>query len=243
RIVHITKTWFNLARKQTYIFTDGDDDELNRTTDGHLINTHCGAGNGREHLGCKMGTEYEAYLASGKKWWCRFDDDNYVNPPRLLELIKRFNWTKDVYIGKLSVPGFSTSYHGKQYNYRFAHGGAGCCISRPLAWKMKPWCGREAIVKTQMEASMNDDCALGFIITALLGVDITLTDLFHSHHENLAVLDPNTFPKQVSLCWSNDNKVDLKNLKTKSKVFDIKEDPSRFYSVHCLAYPKTDFCK
>uniref|UniRef100_H2Z801 Fringe-like glycosyltransferase domain-containing protein n=1 Tax=Ciona savignyi TaxID=51511 RepID=H2Z801_CIOSA len=242
RIVHILKTWFNLAKKQTYIFTDGDDVQLNRTAHGHLVNTQCGKGRTYKTLGCKMGTEFDTFLSSGKKWWCRFDDDNYVNPTRLVEVVKSFNWTSDVYLGRLSVDHFHAGYRGKNYEYQFAHGGAGCCISRPLALKMKPWCGREALVKTQLEARLPDDCALGFIITSLLKIKITLSDFFHSDYENLTAIHPNTFYKQVSLGWSNKNKIDLKK-NSKSKVFNEEQDPSRFYSLHCMLYPSTDFCK
>uniref|UniRef100_H2Z5N4 Fringe-like glycosyltransferase domain-containing protein n=1 Tax=Ciona savignyi TaxID=51511 RepID=H2Z5N4_CIOSA len=242
RIVHIMKTWFNLAKKQTFIFTDGDDVQLNRTANGHLVNTHCGMGRSYLNLGCKMGTEYDTFLSSGKKWWCRFDDDNYVNPTRLLEVVKSFNWTSDIYVGRLSVHHFYSTYHGKTHSYQFAHGGAGCCISRPLAIKMKPWCGRKALVKTQSEAGLPDDCALGFIITTLLKVDIIVSDFFHSDYENLTSINPNTFYKQVSLGWSNTNKIDFKN-SSQSKVFNEEQDPSRFYSLHCMLYPSTDFCK
>uniref|UniRef100_H2YCT2 Fringe-like glycosyltransferase domain-containing protein n=1 Tax=Ciona savignyi TaxID=51511 RepID=H2YCT2_CIOSA len=243
RITYIMNTWFDLVKDQAYIFTDWSDKDLNLTANGHLVNTQCGAGKGYEQLGCKMGTEFDAFVDSGKKWWCRFDDDNYVIPARLLHLVRSYNSSSDVYIGRLTASFFHCIYHGKYYRYQFAHGGAGCCITRPLALKMRPWCGRTKLVKTQMETQMNDDCALGFIITALLKVDITLSDLLHSHYEDLSLLNPNTFTEQVALAWGRDNVVDLKHLKTPAKIFDIQQDPSRFYTLHCMVYPSADFCK
>nr|XP_002120813.1 beta-1,3-N-acetylglucosaminyltransferase lunatic fringe [Ciona intestinalis] len=242
RLDPIVKTWFKLAKKQTYFFTDGDDDKLNETTEGHVINTHCGHTKTRPHLSCKMGTEFDTYLASGKKWWCRFDDDNYVNPPRMVHLVNGYNWTQDICIGKLSVPLFATYYHGHIEKYKFAHGGAGCCISRPLALKMKPWCGREKLVVTTRETHMNDDCALGFIITNRLKIYITITDLLHSTREKLKNLNPDTLHEQVSLGQALGNTVNLNKVKS-SKIFNHDVDPTRFMTLHCFLFPTADICK
>uniref|UniRef100_H2ZFT3 Fringe-like glycosyltransferase domain-containing protein n=1 Tax=Ciona savignyi TaxID=51511 RepID=H2ZFT3_CIOSA len=243
RVVHIVKTWFNLVKDQTYIFTDGDDDQLNHTTHGHMINTRCGEGRTRPNLGCKMGSEFDAFLASGRKWWCRFDDDNYVNPARLLQLVNRFNWWSDVYIGRLSVPFFAARYHGKWRRYKFAHGGAGCCISRSLGKRMEPWGGRKSLPRLQNITSINDDAALGFIITAILKVNISLSDQLHSHYERLADLNPSTFSEQVSFSYSKQNTINTDHKKFKSKSFSRQQDPTRFYSLHCLLYPAADICQ
>uniref|UniRef100_F6YN79 Fringe-like glycosyltransferase domain-containing protein n=1 Tax=Ciona intestinalis TaxID=7719 RepID=F6YN79_CIOIN len=242
RVVPIVKTWFNLAKKQTYIFTDGEDDKLNETTGGHVINTNCGPTKSRKHLSCKTGTVFDAYLASGKKWWCRFDDDNYVNPPRLVHLVNGYNWTQNICIGRLSVPSFTTGYHGRSETYQFAHGGAGCCISRPLALKMKPWCGRENLVVTTREAAMAEDCALGFIITNRLKIDLTLTDLLHSTMETLKNLNVDTLHEQVSIGQGPGNTVNLDKAKS-GKKFNPNVDPTRFMSLHCFLYPTASICK
>nr|XP_018670409.1 beta-1,3-N-acetylglucosaminyltransferase lunatic fringe [Ciona intestinalis] len=242
RIDPIVKTWFNLAREQTYIFTDGDDDKLNETTGGHVINTHCGRDYNRSHLSCKTGTVYDTYLASGKKWWCRFDDDNYVNPRRVVHLVNGYNWTQDICIGKLSVPFFTTDYHGHSEIYQFAHGGAGCCISRPLALKMKPWCGREELVVTTREAGMQEDCALGFIITNRLKINLTLTDLLHSTRESLEDLNPDTLHEQASIGQSPGNTVNLDKVKN-VKIFNHDVDPTRFITLHCFLFPTANICK
>lgn len=54
-------------------------------------------------LCCKMSVEFDSFLASGRKWWCHFDDDNYVNIPRLVELLRTFSPLDDWYLGKPSV--------------------------------------------------------------------------------------------------------------------------------------------
>nr|XP_009861593.1 fringe isoform X1 [Ciona intestinalis]XP_018671456.1 fringe isoform X1 [Ciona intestinalis] len=242
RVAPIVQTWFNLARKQTYIFTDGDDDKLNETTGGHIINTHCGQEYNRPHLSCKTGTVFDKYLASGKKWWCRFDDDNYVNPPRLVNLVNGYNWTQDICIGKLSVPSYTANYRGRPEIYQFAHGGAGCCISRPLALKMQPWCGREKLVETTEDVGRHEDCTLGFIITNRLKIDLTLTDLLHSTRESLRDLNPGTLHEQVSIGQGPGNTVNLDQAKN-AKIFSHDVDPTRFITLHCFLYPTSSICK
>ncbi|XP_078495983.1 beta-1,3-N-acetylglucosaminyltransferase lunatic fringe-like [Ciona intestinalis] len=242
RLGPIIKTWFNLAKKQTYIITDGDDDKLNETTEGHVINTHCGHGYNRQDLSCKVGTEYDTYMASGKKWWCRFDDDTYVNPPRTVHLVNGYNWTQDICIGKLSVPSFTARYRARSEVYKFPHGGAGCCISKSLAFKIKPWCGREKLGVIAKEASINDDCALGFIITNRLKINLKLTDLLHSTRESLKDLNTDTLHEQVSIGQAPKNTVNLDKLKN-VKIFNHDVDPTRFMSLHCFLFPNANICK
>ncbi|XP_078482073.1 fringe [Ciona intestinalis] len=242
RIGPIVKTWFNLAKKQTYFFTDVDDEKLNETTGGQVINTHCGGSYSRPDLSCKTGTVFDTYLASGKKWWCRFDDDVYVNPPRLVNLVNGYNWTQDICIGRLSVPSFTADYLGRKEVYKFAHGGAGCCISRPLALKMQPWCGREKLAVTTREAKLPEDCALGFIITNRLKIDLMLTDLLHSTLESLKDLNTDTLHEQVSIGQGPGKTVNLDNVKSVKK-FDPAVDPTRFMTLHCFLFPTASICK
>ena len=38
------------------------------------------------------------------RWFCHFDDDNYVNVPRLVNKLSQFDHRKDWYLGKPSLP-------------------------------------------------------------------------------------------------------------------------------------------
>ncbi len=38
------------------------------------------------------------------RWFCHFDDDNYVNVPRLVEKLAQFDHRQDWYLGKPSLP-------------------------------------------------------------------------------------------------------------------------------------------
>lgn len=40
----------------------------------------------------------------GCRWFCHFDDDNYVNVPRLLKLLDNYNPREDWYLGRPSIP-------------------------------------------------------------------------------------------------------------------------------------------
>ena len=37
------------------------------------------------------------------RWWCHFDDDNYVHVVRLVELLQKFSPSDAVYLGKPST--------------------------------------------------------------------------------------------------------------------------------------------
>ena len=38
------------------------------------------------------------------RWFCHFDDDNYVNVPALVHKLRQFDQREDWYLGKPSIP-------------------------------------------------------------------------------------------------------------------------------------------
>lgn len=52
-----------------------------------------------------MSVEFDYYIHNddNKKWWCHFDDDNYVNIPKLIELLRHYDPIYDWYLGKTSI--------------------------------------------------------------------------------------------------------------------------------------------
>jgi hypothetical protein len=38
------------------------------------------------------------------RWFCHFDDDNYVNVPALVEILSGYDVNQDWYLGKTSIP-------------------------------------------------------------------------------------------------------------------------------------------
>ncbi|XP_052750925.1 fringe glycosyltransferase-like [Galleria mellonella] len=67
RLPIILKTWFQLAKQQTWFFTDTENRQHQNQTNGHMVNTNCSASHQRKHLCCKMSVEYDHFLESGKK--------------------------------------------------------------------------------------------------------------------------------------------------------------------------------
>ncbi|KAG9511257.1 Fringe glycosyltransferase, partial [Fragariocoptes setiger] len=105
RVQLILDTWFQLAPKQTYFFTDTHDAKYAHATNGHLIETPCLASHSRRGLACKMAHELDRFWREPNepRWFCHFDDDNYVNVPRLYAILDRFDDGRDYYLGKPSI--------------------------------------------------------------------------------------------------------------------------------------------
>ncbi|XP_075869700.1 beta-1,3-N-acetylglucosaminyltransferase lunatic fringe-like [Nelusetta ayraudi] len=242
RLGLLLDTWISRNMQQTYVFTDGEDDTLRKRLGAHLINTNCSAAHNRQALSCKMAQEYNAFIRSGKKWFCHVDDDNYLNVDTLLKLLSQYSHAQDVYLGRPSLerPIQATEQispgQARQVSFWFATGGAGFCLSQGLALKMKPWA--RTFMETAERISLPDDCTVGYIAEALLGVSLTRSSLFHSHLENLALVSD--IRSQVTLSYgtveTRRNTVNIRG------AFSTDEDPTRFRSVHCLLYPGTAWC-
>ncbi|OQR78175.1 fringe glycosyltransferase-like [Tropilaelaps mercedesae] len=257
RLNIIINTWFRLARDQTYFFTDADDEEFSRKTYNHLVNTRCPSSHNRRALCCKMAVEFDRYLESRKKWWCHFDDDNYVNVPRLLRSLQEFDHRQEWYLGKtsikdpLEIPGPRNSHFGKS-NVRSSHGstpakivsfwfgtgGAGFCISQALALKMKPLASNGRFSSVGESIRLPDDVTMGFLVEVLLGRQLTVLSNFHSHLESLGYIEQESFRDQISFSYSRAG-----NVLSLSKAFDHRLDPTRFISVHCYLFPQFDVCR
>ncbi|KAM9716901.1 beta-1,3-N-acetylglucosaminyltransferase radical fringe isoform 2-T2 [Menidia menidia] len=236
RLELLIQTWVSQAKQQTYIFTDGEDKELQSRTGTIIINTNCSAAHNRQALCCKMSVEYDKFIESQKKWFCHVDDDNYVILPSLLRLLSSYHHSQDIYLGRPSLD------HPIEVSVKFwfATGGAGFCISRGLALKMSPWASLGNFISTAEKIRLPDDCTIGYIIEALLEVPLTHTLLFHSHLENLQKLPADTVLQQVTLSYGGlENR---RNVVSVGGGFSLAEDPTRFKTVHCLLYPDTEWC-
>ncbi|KAJ8318897.1 hypothetical protein KUTeg_003988, partial [Tegillarca granosa] len=133
RLQLLVDTWIALAKEQTYIFTDGDDPSIQKSLpNNHLVNTNCSN--------------------SHNRWFCHVDDDNYINIPQLINLLKNYNHLEDWYIGKPSLQRpieiMDKNNPGQSLAFWFATGGAGFCISRGLAMKMLPHAGGGSYMDT-----------------------------------------------------------------------------------------------
>uniref|UniRef100_A0A8C4QP56 O-fucosylpeptide 3-beta-N-acetylglucosaminyltransferase n=1 Tax=Eptatretus burgeri TaxID=7764 RepID=A0A8C4QP56_EPTBU len=246
RLDLLLRTWISRSREQTYVFTDTEDEKARKILGDRLINTNCSAAHNRQALSCKMSVEYDAFIKSGRKWFCHVDDDNYVNNNALRSTLSSFHHSQDVYLGRPSLDRpieaveRLSSRVSHSVNFWFATGGAGFCLSRGLALKMTPWASSGVFMSTAERIRLPDDCTVGYIAEALLGVPLTPCALFHSHLENLQQIPLAELHRQVTLSYGTfENKRNVINL---SGVFPVEQDPSRFLSLHCILYPDTDWC-
>ncbi|KAF3852582.1 hypothetical protein F7725_005937 [Dissostichus mawsoni] len=150
----------------TFVFTDGEDEELRKRMGDHLINTNCSAAHNRQALSCKMALEYDTFINSAKKWFCHVDDDNYVNVGSLLKLLSQFSHSQDVYLGRPSLerPIEATEKLGTAEMFLVRH--------------------RRSRILSEPRPRSQDE-TLG---EALLGVRLLRSALFHSHLENLGLV-------------------------------------------------------
>ncbi|KAM9247771.1 beta-1,3-N-acetylglucosaminyltransferase manic fringe [Leptosomus discolor] len=246
RMELLLDTWISQAREQTYVFTDEEDDALKRRMGDHAIFTNCSAEHSHLALSCKMAAEFDAFLSSGRSWFCHLDDDNYLNPRALLKLLSSYSATWDVYLGKPSLnrpiraSEMLPNNQTKSVHFWFATGGAGFCISRKLASKMVPWASGRKFLSTSELIRLPDDCTVGYIIECKVGGQLLPNTLFHSHLENLQLIPPSRLMQQVTLSYGVfENKLNVIEL---SGPFSPQEDPSRFRSLHCHLYPDTSWC-
>ncbi|KAH8302763.1 hypothetical protein KR044_010647 [Drosophila immigrans] len=272
RLALIIKTWFQLARDQTWFFTDTDDHYYQEKTKGHLINTKCSQGHFRKALCCKMSAELDIFLESGKKWFCHFDDDNYVNVPRLVKLLDEYSPSVDWYLGKPSISSpleihldNKNATTNKKITFWFATGGAGFCLSRALTLKMLPIAGGGKFISIGDKIRFPDDVTMGFIIgewtlprsqpkSNLFNLCILFSFDFAEHLLKVPLTVVDNFhshlePMEVIRSDTFQDQVSfsyahMKNQWNVIKVdgFDLKTDPKRFYSLHCRLFPYFSFC-
>ncbi|KAM6940500.1 beta-1,3-N-acetylglucosaminyltransferase manic fringe [Xenentodon cancila] len=245
RLALLLETWISRTKAHTFIFTDTEDEDL-ESQGYNMVVTGCHSDHSQQALSCKMSAEYDGFMASKKRWFCHVDDDNYVNPEALLSLLLTFPQEGDTYVGKPSLDKPITAHEllegnaTREVQFWFATGGAGFCLSQRLAEKMAPWASGSQFERTSTKIRLPDDCTVGFIVEKKLGISMVPSSLFHSHLENLLLINQRSIPKQVTLSYGMfENK--LNSIEVKGS-FSKEEDPSRFKTVHCMLYPLTSWC-
>lgn len=240
RLRPVLETWHRLAPASTWIFTDselGDLAELEKTVSpGHLVSTSCPSDHSRQSLCCKMQAEIETFLATTeRRWFCHVDDDNYLNVPALLRQLNRFPAGEDWYLGKVSISEPLEIYdkiQQKDVRFYFGTGGAGFCLSRPVAERISQM--SSSLSQTGNIIGLPDDVTVGYITTVLLQVPLTQLDQFHSHLESLRRVDNSELADQITLSYGRyedgtENVVRLEGL-------DTSRDPTTMYTIHCVLF-------
>jgi len=242
RLDTVLNTWYKSAPADTWFFTDEDDAELSAKTGGHLVNTHCPDDHSRSSLSCKMEAELSAYLASNKNWFCHIDDDNYLNTRRLGEVLAKYPSNQDWYLGKVSIPhpleiiDRLVLPKTRKVRFWFATGGAGFCISRSLAERMRPWVEDGKFQKLADDIRLPDDVAVGYIMEVLLDVQLNQVAEFHSHLEPLRLVSRPE--NEITLSYARNEETGEHNVVEMEGADEGDDkDATRFYAIHCRIYP------
>ena len=70
-------------------------------------------------------------------------------------------------------------------SFWFATGGAGFCLSRSLALRMRPFAARGKFKQVGDKIRLPDDVTMGYLAEHVLGTPLTVVEEFHSHLEPL----------------------------------------------------------
>jgi len=235
RLAPVLDTWYRLAPDSTWIFTDSEAEGV-VVSPGHLVTTSCPTDHSRQSLCCKMEAELETFLqTTDREWFCHVDDDNYLNVPALLKQLSKFPSDQDWYLGKVSISEPLEIYdkiQQKDVRFFFGTGGAGFCLSRPVAERISQL--SYSLSQTGNIIGLPDDVTVGYITTVLLQVPLIQLDQFHSHLESLRRIEREEMSEQVTLSYGRyedgrENVVSLPDL-------DTRTDPTTFYTIHCLLF-------
>jgi len=246
RLDVIIKTWFQLAATHTWFFTDSNDQEFDQKTGGHLRVTACPSTHSRQALCCKMAAEFDAFLNSDKKWFCHFDDDNYVNVPALISKLSEFDYQQDFYLGKPSIAQpleILDRDSQEKVSFLFATGGAGFCLSRSSAMRMAGPAGGGRFEAVGDKIRLPDDVTMGYVAERLADTPLTVVPEFHSHLETQGLLQEATFADQISFSYSELEQARPNVVSLRLGKFDQTQDPTRFMSLHCQLFPHLDWCR
>jgi len=216
RLVPLLDTWHSLVPQSTWIFTDGPDSQIESRA--KLIQTGCPADYARSSLCCKMQVELTTFLSTNRDWFCHLDDDNFLLPASLAQLLAKHDPAGPVYLGRASI---SAPLDIQGTSFLFGTGGAGFCLSRVAAAGV----AAAGVQRTGDRIGLPDDVTVGFLAQRDLNLPLTQVSSLHSHLEPLSRLDPARLGEQVTLSYSGSNRVQVEGEK--------ESDPTTFYSLHC----------
>ena len=103
------------------------------------------------------------------RWFCHFDDDEYLNIGSLSKQLRMYNFSGDYYVGHKLGKKPRTLTHWKYFpqaklTHYFYATGASYCISAGLMKKIEEYFRGKLFVFTCHKADSTDDLTLGAII-------------------------------------------------------------------------------
>ena len=238
--------------------------------DVHLVVLqHCGVDHSRAALACKMEAQLATFLQMSPSdedvgrtsldWFCHLDDDNYLNGRALAALLAAYDGRQeDWYLGKASIPeplelppgppaaAGNTIDPTSRQRFLFATGGAGFCLSRHLAERMRPWVEGGRFRRLADTIRLPDDVTVGYLVEVLLGGRLTPVADLHSHLEplqGLVTTDPRgLLARAVTLSYGRYEDTGAANVAEVEgpegwSSEEKRADWTRFYAVHCHLNP------
>ncbi|CAF4441429.1 unnamed protein product, partial [Adineta steineri] len=135
-------------------------------------------------LCCQSASEFHIYFQNENKyeWLCRFDDDQYVNVPLLIDYLKQYSPNEQpLYIGK---PSLKEPKRGRGLEFWFATYGGGVCYSKSLLHKIyddiQP---NEIFMDGCVSSNFPDDTHIAYILRKKYNINLTVANDFHHHIE------------------------------------------------------------
>uniref|UniRef100_A0A0N4ZH24 Fringe glycosyltransferase n=1 Tax=Parastrongyloides trichosuri TaxID=131310 RepID=A0A0N4ZH24_PARTI len=229
RIQDILSTWYQKLPDNIWFISDEDDESISTLSNKHLIPTNCGTTHTLSDLVCKMQKELEVFVNQDSDWSCHFDDDNYVNVEKLIQMLKLFNPHQPYFFGKRSI---KEPFYVNNFNLQFATGGAGFCISNWILKTIEEDVRNGVFLDIALNYRLPDDMAFSYFLEHNHNFPLIIVSRFHSHLEALPVI---SHPEdEISLSYDNVDNGSFKFGMKIPQICLIKNDPRHMKGLHCM---------
>ncbi|CAF1432659.1 unnamed protein product, partial [Didymodactylos carnosus] len=174
--------------------------------------------------------EFHIYFALEKQfqWLCRFDDDQYVNVPLLIDYLRQFEGdSQALYIGKPSWKEPKVRHH---IRFWFATYGSGICFSRRLLRTIRDEVEPdERFMRGCIALNYPDDIHIAYLLHTKFNINLRIAEHFHHHIEsNLFTNPPNASNIDQAITLG------FKGLNVPRFVPIFERDTFRMQTLHCL---------
>ncbi|CAF0845857.1 unnamed protein product [Rotaria sp. Silwood1] len=237
RMPVILNTWFKFSPDTTYIATNGNATFLYRYISkryhDQIHSTNCKQAHSIRDLCCHSASEFNIYFRNQNKykWLCRFDDDQYVNVPLLIDYLKQFIPDKELlYIGK---PSLKEPKRGRSMRFWFATYGGGVCFSRALLKMIYDDVQPDnKFMEGCISTNYPDDTHIAYILRKKYHINLTIANDFH-HHIEWDLFTNLTNPLNIDQAIT----LGFKGSIVPRFIPLMKNDVYHMQTLHCLLYP------
>ncbi len=238
RMPVILHTWFQFSPQTTYITTNGNKTFFYRflSKDYHhqIYSTTCKQAHSIRDLCCHSASEFDIFFQNQNqyKWLCRFDDDQYVNVPLLVNYLQQYLPEKELlYIGK---PSMKEPKHARGgVRFWFATYGGGVCFSKSLLQLIYDDIQPSYIfMEGCISSNYPDDTHIAYILQTKYNINLTVAENFHHHIESnlfTNLTNPSTIDQAITLGFKGNNVPRFLPI--------VNNDVHRMQTLHCLLYP------